>query len=125
MWTVKVSTLISTKSNHLKQDFLIIKSKIPPLGSRTGILNSPRLLIPLINTRKEKMKSWTHFVSSILEQNQEQKDAVLADLKEDFLFNSTTPHPSTIKALQNTKIKIKALCLSPHQFLTQSTQYQS
>ena len=57
------------------------------------------------------MKSWTDPISSILEWNQEQKDAVSADLREDFLFHPATPHLLTIKALQNTKLKNNVFCL--------------
>ena len=36
------------------------------LWSRKEIMNSPHLLIPLINIRNKKMESWTHTVSLIL-----------------------------------------------------------
>ena len=39
----------------------------PSLGSRKKILNSPCLLISLINIRNKKMKSWTHPVPPVLE----------------------------------------------------------
>ena len=36
-----------------------LKRIFPFLGSLMKILNSPRLLIPLINIRNKKMKTWT------------------------------------------------------------------
>ena len=45
----------------------ILGESFHPLGSCKKILNSYRLLIPLINIGNKKMKSWTHLASPILE----------------------------------------------------------
>ena len=132
MWALKSSTLIGTSQitarspdyhmqyfslltltlNYQSMKFLLVLClRFPSLESSTGIRNSPCLLTHLINTREKKIKSWTHPISSILEWNQEQKDAVSADLKEDFLFHPTTPHLLTIKTLKKTKLKNKIFYL--------------
>ena len=101
-------SLLTLTSNYQSMKFhLVLCLRFPSLGSSTGIWNSPCLLIHLINTRDKKIKFWTHPISSILERNQEQKDAVSANLKEDFLFHPTTLHLLTIKAIQKTKLKNK------------------
>ena len=46
--------------------FMNLRRIIPPLGLDKKIFNSPRFLIPLINTTNRKRKSWSHLTSSFL-----------------------------------------------------------
>ena len=72
----------------------------------SAILNSARLLIPLINIRN-KMKSWTHPASLVLKSKTWKKDLKKTSC-------SIPPPPPTIKLLQITKIsKIGLLFLLP------------
>ena len=61
-------------------------------------MNLTHHLVPLINIRNKKMKSWTHLPSP-----RNTKDVFSARSKHDFLFQPTTTH-LPIKALQTTKI---------------------
>ena len=74
----------------------------PSLGSRKKILNPPRLLVPLINIRNEKIKSWLTLRPHSWIEPGTQK--ISASPKQDFLLHVTTSRPPTIKALRTTKI---------------------
>ena len=88
------------------------------MWSRKEMLNSSRLLIPLINIRNKNIKSWTHPVSLTLcppslNKIRHTKDAISADPKQNFLLYANM-HAPAIKALQTTKItKLSFLSLLP------------
>ena len=46
--------------------FMNLRRIIPPLGLDKKMFNSPRFLIPLINTTNRKRESWSHLTSSFL-----------------------------------------------------------
>ena len=106
-------------SPHFQSTFSIIFSNSQkilrgriflPLGSLMEIMNSSCLLIPLINTRNEKTKSWTYPKSLHKTRNKK--------MRFQLAWNKTfcsTPSPLTYRQLMPSKIKkkIKAFCIFP------------
>ena len=66
-------------------------------------------------------KSWNHGFAPCppswnKTRNMQFQDAVSANIKEDFLLHPTTPHPTMIKALENTKMKKRPSASLPIDF---------
>ena len=65
--------LDTPRSNNFLQLEKGLRRSFPPLGLSKRILDSPYLLIPLIDTKSKKMQSWTHPASSFVSNSRNKK----------------------------------------------------